>query len=405
MSEVNVGGIAVGSTERVRLRVGCLLILIFLIAITVPGLILFWQSEQNISVTEQRKLAPLPALPHSIDEAREYPLKFDAFVSDHFGFRETLVQWNNRMHIALGVSLSESVIIGKDGWLFLDVAGIRLVDQNRGALPFSEEDLNEYVSVLEQRERYLAALDIPLVYLIVPEKQSVYTEFLPDWVHVVGQSRYQQAMEAMYARGLKVVDVHGPLVASKKRGADTYQQTDTHWNCRGAWIAYQHLMAEIVVTGVSGIQVISNNDLIITEIPEAPAGDIVKSMLNLQDVMPEHESTNCKLLKERETTRKRLDDEGVVAPSAFNTQTWIYARADGIKVSRALVFRDSFATALLPFLVNTFDEVIYIDHKGVTLDPALITRFDPDVVIYEFVERRLGFKINNALLHPVNALK
>jgi hypothetical protein len=47
----------------------------------------------------------------------------------------------------------------------------------------------------------------------------------------------------------------------------------------------------------------------------------------------------------------------------------------------AVVFRDSFATALIPFLSNHFERVVY--QLNPDIDPRLIAREVPDVVIHQ----------------------
>ena len=54
---------------------------------------------------------------------------------------------------------------------------------------------------------------------------------------------------------------------------------------------------------------------------------------------------------------------------------------------RAIMFQDSFNTNLAPPLAEHFSRVLLVD--GARLDPALVERERPDVVIQEFVERKL----------------
>ena len=50
----------------------------------------------------------------------------------------------------------------------------------------------------------------------------------------------------------------------------------------------------------------------------------------------------------------------------------------------AIVFRDSFATALVPFLAEHFREVTFSWNRDV--DPSAVLRIRPDVVIHEIWE-------------------
>jgi hypothetical protein len=55
---------------------------------------------------------------------------------------------------------------------------------------------------------------------------------------------------------------------------------------------------------------------------------------------------------------------------------------------RAVVFRDSFASALVPYLSEHFSRALYLWQRD--MDPAVIDAERPDVVIQEWVGRRLS---------------
>jgi hypothetical protein len=64
-----------------------------------------------------------------------------------------------------------------------------------------------------------------------------------------------------------------------------------------------------------------------------------------------------------------------------------------------LIYRDSYANALVPFLIHSFGEVIYAaTETKMGFDPADVDRYNPDLVIYEFVERGLFYPPDDTLL-------
>jgi hypothetical protein len=52
-----------------------------------------------------------------------------------------------------------------------------------------------------------------------------------------------------------------------------------------------------------------------------------------------------------------------------------------------VIFRDSFATAMAPFLSEHFSRAVYLWQKDFV--PAQVVAEDPDVVIYEIAGRHL----------------
>jgi hypothetical protein len=59
----------------------------------------------------------------------------------------------------------------------------------------------------------------------------------------------------------------------------------------------------------------------------------------------------------------------------------------GSPLPRAVVFRDSFASRLVPFLSEHFSRAVYLWQND--FDPEIVEKEHPDVVIQEIVSRHL----------------
>jgi len=59
---------------------------------------------------------------------------------------------------------------------------------------------------------------------------------------------------------------------------------------------------------------------------------------------------------------------------------------------RALIFRDSFSTALIPFFARSFSEIMLDHHRKNTLNKDLVEAFRPDVVLFIFIEADLVYR-------------
>jgi hypothetical protein len=61
----------------------------------------------------------IPPLQTAEASAWTFPDRFNTYYSDQFAFRPTLIRWHARTkYLGLGVSPSETAMIGKDGWLY-----------------------------------------------------------------------------------------------------------------------------------------------------------------------------------------------------------------------------------------------------------------------------------------------
>src|SRR3954452_5959085 len=66
---------------------------------------------------------------------------------------------------------------GRDGWLFLDHDDNRVMDQHRGQLLLSDDQLEVWRDALERRAAWRARLGgAPYLLLIAPDAQAVYPE-------------------------------------------------------------------------------------------------------------------------------------------------------------------------------------------------------------------------------------
>ena len=71
-------------------------------------------------IQENRVLAQKPAWPKRLEDGRAFRKAADAYVADNFPIRPHLIGLLNRLRMLVGVSGSNRVIIGRDGWLFFD---------------------------------------------------------------------------------------------------------------------------------------------------------------------------------------------------------------------------------------------------------------------------------------------
>jgi hypothetical protein len=228
--------------------------------------------------------------------------------------------------------------------------------------------------------------------MIVPDKNSVYPEFLPSSVRMVGPSRYRQFVDAMAAAGEPLVDPLPALLRHKVGEQHLYWMTDTHWTCFGAWFAYQALMDAVEPLGLPGVRRMGRNDLWFKQLEDVPGRDMAENMLQLEDVVRDDRGMRCRYKQERDLVASNTET-GFRARNPYRPhqqqQHWRYAPADGEPRTRLLLFRDSYANAMLAHLLQSFDEVVVVPRPQLSFDQSFIDRYDPDIVVYEFVERAL----------------
>lgn len=387
-------------TQRIRKTSSIILIGIFALLTALPGLSLLKFDGETRSLTENRELAGLPARPQTREEIAVWTGQFDAFVADHFGKREKLVAAYNYLHYKAGISPSDRALIGRKGWLFLEQTS--LADANRGALPLTGEELQALLDSFALRQEYLNERGIDFMVMPVPDKNSLFPEYLPASVRIIGPSRLAQFREALPGAPFDAVDTYDALVAAKEDGEEIYFQTDSHWNSRGAWVAYRALMKALRDSGYPGGALIDESDVEFIRLDPYHPTDIVKNLLGLSGWVREAHGIRARVSDSGEIRAFRGSDgreyDYIYSPPPGQEKKH-FIRTEPRDGSRVLIYRDSYANAMLPFLVHSFDEVVYARApKSMSFDPADIDRYEPDLVIYEFVERALFYKPDDRLL-------
>jgi len=333
---------------------------------------------------ENRKTEALPALPRTWASLREYPARFETWFDDRFGLRGPLVRldhWTRAM--LFGVSPVPKVLIGKSGWLYFRGEDAKAFDRwYRGSEAISDATLAAIRAELLQRQAFLASRGIPFVVVVVPEKYSIYPEYLPDWAAPRARATPFDRLVAALAADtqLHFVDLRAPLRAAK--GPDRlYYQTDTHWNYLGASVGYDVLMSEVAIL-LPG--------LTIATVPRPPfvakvdhySGDLAQ-MLGLPAQFRENDIAPLrKMLATLESRCARPDP----AASSPGIETYVY-RCRNPPRHTALIYRDSMGILLQPMIAENFSHATFV--TSAQLDAGLIDRLRPDIVIEEMVERAL----------------
>lgn len=156
--------------------------------------------------------------------------------------RETLVATANSLRYLLARSGGEQVRVGRDDWLFL-TDELRFHEGAKANLAARVELLHSASAALERR-------GVRLVVALVPDKARVYPEHLPGGFPDYNRSRYREALGALQARGVSVVDLLGPLAFAAKNG-EVYYRSDTHWNQTGAQAAAAAIATEVRRLGLA----------------------------------------------------------------------------------------------------------------------------------------------------------
>jgi len=367
------------------------LCIVVLAVLLLPTSGLFFQQDKQMAEQEKRVLAAMPPRPNSWQALTEYPAAFSRFYNDNFAFRRQLLEWRSAIKVlALGISSHPDVVIGKNGWLFYD-AEQQLTDY-RGLHPLTDAEVQKALRALEGRVELLAQIKIPYLLVLIPNKHTVYPEYLPDrFRRVTPRTRIDQIVNALKASGrVPFVDLRNTLLAAKT--TDTmYFSHDTHWNQRGAFLGYREVM-QTVRRWLPTVPIL-DDEAVRNEIGPIKEHDLANFLVlswYFQEKTPLVSVRTPKGAKD-----KRYDPlvQGLIDNSQpAERHPFGFSNPEG--QGRVVVFRDSFCSDLVPYFGESFKESLYIWRKmsPALLLPILRGGFWPDLVIEEVVERLATFE-------------
>lgn len=364
---------------RVRVPGRVMLVAIFVAAIVAPGLgLLLGVDRTTVSESEMRELAAWPRWSWARHDVAAWPAAFQTYFEDHFALRSRLIDWRATLFwYGLGMSPNDQVIAGRQGWLFYAADG-GLEDWTQ-AEPFTREELDVWRDTLVRRRAYLARRGIPFLLVIAPDKQMVYPEFMPSRLRRLRDDyRADQLIAHLRDRApdIDVLDLRGPVIAAKSQDL-LYHRYDTHWNDRGGLVAYQAIL-RVARRWWPSLEPLDRSDF--DTDPRVPSGDRT-TMLGLTDpgklAMPG-------------LVRKGGDRHRVVfpvVPDPYGEVGELVTEQPDRSLPRLMMFRDSFAGRLIPFLSEHFSRASYFWQNELDFDA--IERDKPDLVIQEYVARHL----------------
>jgi alginate O-acetyltransferase complex protein AlgJ len=267
---------------------------------------------------------------------------------------------------------ADKVLQGKDDYLFLINDSNQCIAQITGKLNFSEEKLKTWQLLLESRFSRLNEQKIAYFHLVVPNKECVYVDRLPNDI-VVSEERCIRQLQDRLDRYSHVKIIYPLLELQRARRAkETYRKGDTHWNDFGAYIAY-HCLAESIANKID-YKIITPAELeFIEETTINPSNFDLGNKLDWN----EDRTISHRFYQKK---AKSIFDNGREGTGRL----YIYENSCR-ELPKAVIFGDSFAHSLVPYLAQSCRRLVLVQQQNI--DYKIVDREAPDFVVTEQIER------------------
>ena len=304
---------------------------------------------------------------------------FDEWFADRVGLRYPLIYAGTGLHIGLlRRPLDRHIFFGSEGWMFwtddAETIPATMAD-SRSRLRFSQPEVGRVdANIRAVRDRF-AQCGIPVFVNVVPNKQTIYGKYLFSGHGAPPVTRLDALLRELSEPARSIMVDPRPMMREAAAAHDPvllYPKTETHWNELGAFYAYRAIMTALArAIPIDRPETLSLEHYDVKSFRYA-GGDMAVRVL---------------------FSPWRFDDSYVSvapkAPLAGIEQTLVahdhtlFRNPNG--KGRFVLFGDSFAHALMPFLTQNFEEVHRYSAEQV--DGAVAARHRPDAVIFQTVER------------------
>ncbi len=132
-----------------------------------------------------------------------------------------------------------SVIIGKDDFLFLGNKYAQVLHKTQGIYKYKEKDIDNWTKKLKNIQTWYEERGIKFVIVIAPNKHTIYKEKLPHWMKYDGKTITDAILEFSNKKNINILDLRDFLISKKSNNRLLYYKYGTHWNYYGASLGYK----------------------------------------------------------------------------------------------------------------------------------------------------------------------
>jgi alginate O-acetyltransferase complex protein AlgJ len=329
------------------------------------------------SFDEKRKLATWKDV--DTKSADSFIATYERYYKDNFGFRDLFISLNNRWKVQqFKVSPIETVLIGSEGWYFITINNS--VEDHTGKIKMKEEDLHSIRENLEYKRDYIESRGGKFYLVVLPDKMSVYSRYLPYLNQGEHPTRFDQILKYCSGSGLEIVDMRSELQARSEREL-VYQKTDSHWNKNGGFVAYQIIM-ERLKKDYPELNAYSRD-----QFNTAKEGTRTGDLTTIVGVEAYEENvrffyeTKPNVYRGKVELLEKFQDYNVSYKATFSFLN------PTLQEPKLMVINDSYINYVYPFLGNHFSESHYFWSHD--FREELVDEIDPDIFIQLIVERSL----------------
>lgn len=388
---------------------------LFALFISVFFLVDVFNSDRAFSEFENTSLAQKPAFSWSSFVDGSFGSKYVKYINEQFLGRDNWISMKAVADMGLGRIESHGVTYGDDHYLMekLEIVEDQNYPANAGTNIVKQTSLDRSNGMVSS---FLQMYDQPITFSLVPNSYAILEDEVPTGFPGADQQAYTQQIYQTLSEAddqLEIVDFSDTL--SQHKDEYIYYRTDHHWTTLGAYYAYVAYCEQKGLTPVSLEELEENKveDFYGTfyskaKRPSQPADTITwydvdvdefafvanlqqdKQLAQLGEVVQED---GLELLRvDGMMDRRKFEVRDKYAAFMWGNSGYVKIKSshnlnhqEG-KTSRLLLFKDSYANSMIPYLTYNYDEIIVVDlrYMAKSTKELMQEEFDDIFVMYNF---------------------
>lgn len=368
-------------------------------------------SKDGIIESENRKMYQFPEFSFKKKAYKSFLDGFSKFLEDRYLFRFSLNSfvepiYNRHFFKGVDVNSKNGIMLGLHNWLFsLDKSDYKTHSED---VPF---DIIRQTFIANRIKKVQSlAGNVPTYVIVCPDKIGVYPEYALPWVGKPGKFRLaDKKIKFLRDQGIQVFDNLELMLEHKKDGL-LYYLSDTHWNYYAAFLAFENNIGQIL--GDKYVKKLYKFSRYIR-----PSGDLGNGYAGYKNEsefdgvnvsLDNPDDITVKLYKTLdspifEALKKELSDKPEkILINHLDVQNYIWDQDVYESINKSapikktvVVYCDSFTifNGYRIFLEGQFKHVVFLHFHVLNAEKAIseqiITKFKPDLILYESVERNL----------------
>lgn len=316
------------------------------------------------TTTENRRLVSFPEIRKEGKWNREWLSEAGTYFEEHFAFRPYFVTADSEiMGKVFQVSSVDTVLDGTDGWLYYTATR----NDYLGVNTLTERGAYNVMHNLSLLKRYVENNDAKFLFTVAPNKNSLYGEHMPYYSgKKISDTKNIELLESDLEK--EEIPYANLFAAFENQKETLYLKRDSHWNQKGAVLAYNVMLDSLGKEH-------DPYETVPSVRTKTEYGDLNRM------VYPKSAEPEWNYKYDKELSYKYVTDFESVEDA------WIQTANEKGQGS-LLMFRDSFGNTLLPLMADTYKDGYFSKSAPYPVEEYM-TQYHPDTVIAEKVERNL----------------